>query len=330
MLGKKKDESTTSTSNMILSDDEVNTFYNFFYPAQKKKEKKAPPRQTALQEDHHALFSMDDSLFSIVPTASSSSSPSSVIIESKKNDSSSSTPPPPSYHYQQEEHQQHNNNSIILDGRGDEEMIEFDGFIALLDDFDSSCRNDTGGGGKEEEEHEPFFLPTTTTTSRDLVVRQEEDTMISKETTSCPGARTDAPSTAESCSSSSSCDDLSFPFKLHLMLDSSTQYQYSHIVSWVNQGTAFKVFDHDAFVEKVMPMFFDQSKYESFRRQLNLYQFHRQSKGGRGAADRGVISHPYLRANARHLCSKITRTIRRPAQHLVCTAEESSLNLHHL
>lgn len=97
--------------------------------------------------------------------------------------------------------------------------------------------------------------------------------------------------------------DHSFPFKLHLMLDSAERDSYAHIVSWVNGGTAFKVHDNKAFVDQVMSNYFDQSKYESFRRQLNLYQFQRVAKGD----DRGVISHPYLVQGSRHLCKEITK-----------------------
>lgn len=97
--------------------------------------------------------------------------------------------------------------------------------------------------------------------------------------------------------------DHSFPFKLHLMLETAAANNYSHVVSWIKDGTAFKVHDCKNFVEKVMPIYFDQSKYESFRRQLNLYGFTRVARG----ADRGVISHPCLIAGARSLCREIKR-----------------------
>jgi len=97
--------------------------------------------------------------------------------------------------------------------------------------------------------------------------------------------------------------ELSFPFKLHLMLENAERDNYAHIVSWVNDGSAFKVHDNHAFVDQVMPNFFDQSKYESFRRQLNLYQFHRVSRG----EERGIISHPCFQRGARHWCKDITR-----------------------
>lgn len=98
--------------------------------------------------------------------------------------------------------------------------------------------------------------------------------------------------------------EMSFPFKLYLMLENAERDNYIHIVSWVHDGKAFKVHNHNEFVSRVMPIYFDQSKYESFRRQLNFYHF---SRCGRGE-DRGVIYHPYLRKGARYLCNGIKRT----------------------
>jgi hypothetical protein len=95
----------------------------------------------------------------------------------------------------------------------------------------------------------------------------------------------------------------SFPFKLHLMLDSAERDNYNHIVSWVKAGKAFKVHNNKDFVQRVLPIYFDQSKYESFRRQLNLYNFTRVARG----VDRGVISHPCFRAGNRDLCRDIKR-----------------------
>lgn len=98
-------------------------------------------------------------------------------------------------------------------------------------------------------------------------------------------------------------DSTSFPSKVYLMLENAERDNYAHIVSWVNGGTAFKVHNHDEFLKRVMPIYFDQSKYESFRRQLNLYNFSRVARG----SDRGVISHPCLVAGAPWLCNEIKR-----------------------
>jgi hypothetical protein len=94
-----------------------------------------------------------------------------------------------------------------------------------------------------------------------------------------------------------------FPWKLHNMLDNAEQESFQHIVSWVKDGAAFKVHNADEFLEKIMPNYFDQTKYESFRRQLNLYGFVRVNRGD----DRGIISHPCFSKGDRSLCQNITR-----------------------
>jgi HSF-type DNA-binding len=97
--------------------------------------------------------------------------------------------------------------------------------------------------------------------------------------------------------------DLSFPYKMHLLVDNAEKDNYSHIVSWTKDGKAFQVHDVEAFVKTVLPLFFDQSKYESFRRQLNLYQFKRVARGDL----RGTISHPNFVRGARWMCEEIKR-----------------------
>lgn len=162
-----------------------------------------------------------------------------------------------------------------------EEMSEIDDFISLLDELPDQDCDESGSSSSrrltdEDEEMILAMSSSTTTTEEEKLKLDSDDTLES---------------------------DHSFPFKLHLMLDSAERENYSHIVSWVNDGTAFKVHDTKAFVDTVMPNYFDQSKYESFRRQLNLYQFKRVAKG----EDRGVISHPKLVQGSRHLCKDITR-----------------------
>jgi len=95
----------------------------------------------------------------------------------------------------------------------------------------------------------------------------------------------------------------SFPFKLHLLLENADRDGYSDVISWLKDGHSFKVHDSAQFVKVVMPVYFDQSKYESFRRQLNLYQFTRISRG----RERGIISHPCFTRGYRYLCREIKR-----------------------
>ena len=66
--------------------------------------------------------------------------------------------------------------------------------------------------------------------------------------------------------------DRNFPAKLHLLLSNE---QYSHIISWMPHGRAWKVIDKKLFMEEAAPVFFGQSKFASFQRQLSMWEFKR-------------------------------------------------------
>lgn len=100
------------------------------------------------------------------------------------------------------------------------------------------------------------------------------------------------------------CENV-FPQKLHFLLQQAEKEGFDHIISWVNDGAAFKVHDSKAFLEKVMPNYFDQSKFESFRRQLNLYGFQRVSRG----PSRGIYYHQFFLQSEPTLCQSITRPV---------------------
>jgi hypothetical protein len=72
---------------------------------------------------------------------------------------------------------------------------------------------------------------------------------------------------------------LPFTWKLYEMLDNVAENGQDHIVSWVNNGKAFRVHNLDAFTNEVIPTYFKQSKYKSFQRQLYFYDFKRVSSG---------------------------------------------------
>jgi hypothetical protein len=98
-------------------------------------------------------------------------------------------------------------------------------------------------------------------------------------------------------------EQIMFPCKLHRMLHDAEQDGFEHIVSWVKNGRAFKVHDAAQFMVQVSPNYFDHSKYESLRRQLNIYGFHRVMKG----EDRGQYSHPLFLRGRWDLCRQIHR-----------------------
>jgi hypothetical protein len=68
-----------------------------------------------------------------------------------------------------------------------------------------------------------------------------------------------------------------FPRKLYRLLeDCESNPNYRCIVSWSDDGTCFSVNCKQQFVEFILPNYFDQTQYASFRRQLNMYDFVRQ------------------------------------------------------
>jgi hypothetical protein len=117
-------------------------------------------------------------------------------------------------------------NTADLDLRLDDD--DLDGFVALLDQEGSAADPDVP---------HPFKA------------------VVEEENTPTGSVHSDSDNSLET--------DHNFPFKLHLMLESAEKDGYANIVSWVKKGTAFKVWNNKEFVDKVLPYYFDQSKYES-------------------------------------------------------------------
>lgn len=96
-----------------------------------------------------------------------------------------------------------------------------------------------------------------------------------------------------------------FPMKLHGLLEQidSFEPELSGIVSWLPHGRSFLVHKPKEFANSVLPRFFQQKKYASFQRQLNLYGFSRITQG----ADRGSYYHEYFLRGKKFLCRSIMR-----------------------
>jgi len=78
-----------------------------------------------------------------------------------------------------------------------------------------------------------------------------------------------------------------FPAKLHqLLYDCQTSGQ-SNLVRWLSHGRGFLVTDPETFSSTILPRYFRMSRYASFQRQLNLYEFVRVTEG----PDRGAYCH---------------------------------------
>ncbi|KAG7343411.1 HSF-type DNA-binding protein [Nitzschia inconspicua] len=92
----------------------------------------------------------------------------------------------------------------------------------------------------------------------------------------------------------------SFPLKLMSILENEA---VSDVISWLPHGRGFRVHDQQRFENEVCPAYFGQrSKFSSFARKLNRWNFSRVMKG----ADAGSFYHPSFQRGNRKLCAEIT------------------------
>jgi len=96
---------------------------------------------------------------------------------------------------------------------------------------------------------------------------------------------------------------LPFAWKLYEMLETVHRNEVdTEIVSWVDEGEAFKIHDVERFVEDIVPKYFKQSKYKSFQRQLYFYGFTRTSAAAKRGQTVGSYRHPNFVRGKKTLC----------------------------
>ncbi len=93
-----------------------------------------------------------------------------------------------------------------------------------------------------------------------------------------------------------------FPFRLHNMLDDAERSGHAHIVSWCPGGDSFKIHKPSLLIN-VLQKYFRQSKFKSFLRQLQGYNFKRITRG----QDQGVVSHPLFLRGRRSVSTLMRR-----------------------
>jgi hypothetical protein len=101
---------------------------------------------------------------------------------------------------------------------------------------------------------------------------------------------------------------LSFPVKLYRMLDDASKSDFDDIVSWQPGGKSFKVLQPDRFAADIMQNYFNQTKYKSFQRQLNIYGFRRVHHG----PNKGGSAHRLFSEDKPELSYLITRRASNP------------------
>lgn len=98
--------------------------------------------------------------------------------------------------------------------------------------------------------------------------------------------RTQPESYDSSSSGSSPCSvglpsalKFAFPTKLYAMLELADSIpDFSKAITWLPHGRAFLIIDEVAFMQKIVPYFFNQTHLRSFNRQLHLWGFKRALK----------------------------------------------------
>jgi len=92
-----------------------------------------------------------------------------------------------------------------------------------------------------------------------------------------------------------------FPEQLMEVLSNES---LSDIITWLPHGKGWFIRDKGRFEKEVMPLYFDnpQSKYTSFTRKLNRWNFYRVSSG----SENGAYYHPLFLRDNKSLCSRMT------------------------
>lgn len=85
------------------------------------------------------------------------------------------------------------------------------------------------------------------------------------------------------------------------MLEDAEEKGFDDIVSWNKNGDGFTVHNKDRFTKEIVPIYFNQTRYKSFQRQLSLYGFERSTTG----SNKGLRHHEKLRRGFKHLCRQM-------------------------
>ena len=98
---------------------------------------------------------------------------------------------------------------------------------------------------------------------------------------------------------------LTFPHQLHAMLNEAEAMGFQDVISWTPTGEAFIIRKPTVFTDQILPTVFRQTKFSSFKRQLNAYGFQRQLTN---SLDVWIYSNlPHFRRETPDACSRIRR-----------------------
>eukprot|EP00984_Skeletonema_dohrnii_P011056 scaffold4390_cov71-Skeletonema_dohrnii-CCMP3373.AAC.10 len=130
---------------------------------------------------------------------------------------------------------------------------------------------------------------------------------------------------------------ITFPHKLYEMLEYACDSEINSACSWSADGSAFAISNRNVMMEELVPMFFRQTKFRSFTRQLNLWGFvrtgttwrhtcdlfHREKKHllkqmrriavkSRGSSTATMTCDPPVDFSPTHMCDSATKTHQSP------------------
>lgn len=91
-----------------------------------------------------------------------------------------------------------------------------------------------------------------------------------------------------------------FPAKMHAIL---SRPDLSDIIAWMPHGRSWRVLKPHEFEKRVIPTYFEQSKFSSFVRQANGWGFRRITQGH----DRNSYYHELFLRGMPHLCKQMKR-----------------------
>jgi hypothetical protein len=96
-----------------------------------------------------------------------------------------------------------------------------------------------------------------------------------------------------------------FPYKLYEMLEYACDSEFSSSLSWSADGSCFIIHDKEVMMDDLAPMFFKQTKFRSFTRQLNIWGFVRSDTLG---GQKGSWQHKDFLRGRPDLLTEIERT----------------------
>jgi hypothetical protein len=76
------------------------------------------------------------------------------------------------------------------------------------------------------------------------------------------------------------CLDERFTVKLHRLLEDAECQGFEDVLRWNPDGRSFTIYQPKVFAHTIVSAYFKQTQYKSFQRQLNLYDFHRETRDG--------------------------------------------------